>query len=120
MLFLSTEQAGLITEIHDGRPEIECPGSSEPRQARNRALDNAQKAKSSRSAVRHQNGQDPPNAPTPRRTLLAEPTKAVKWQAHSVRGFFSGAVRGMLCLKVKATKRGDGTRVYRAPGWICH
>jgi hypothetical protein len=48
-------------------------------------------------------------------TSLAELTKATKWQAHSVRGFLSAAVRGKLRLKVKSTKREDGTRVYRLP-----
>jgi Protein of unknown function (DUF3489) len=46
---------------------------------------------------------------------LAELTKATKWQAHSVRGFLSGAVKGKLRLKIKSTKRDDGTRIYRLP-----
>ena len=46
---------------------------------------------------------------------LAELTKATKWQAHSVRGFLSGAIKGKLRLKVRSTKRIDGTRVYGLP-----
>ena len=46
---------------------------------------------------------------------LTELTKATKWQAHSVRGFLSGAVKGKLRLKIKSTKRDDGTRAYRIP-----
>ena len=46
---------------------------------------------------------------------LPELTKATKWQAHSVRGFLSGAIKGKLRLKLKSTKRDDGTRAYRIP-----
>jgi Protein of unknown function (DUF3489) len=46
---------------------------------------------------------------------LAELIKATKWQAHSIRGFLSGAVKGKLRLKIKSTKREDGTRIYRLP-----
>ena len=35
------------------------------------------------------------------------------WQAHSVRGFLSGALRKGIGLKVNFTKRDDGQRVYR-------
>ena len=46
---------------------------------------------------------------------LAELTKATKWQAHSVRGFLSGAVKGKMRLKITSLKRDDGQRAYRVP-----
>jgi hypothetical protein len=44
---------------------------------------------------------------------LTELMKATRWQAHSVRGFLSGAVAKKMGLAVKSTKRGDGERVYK-------
>jgi len=44
---------------------------------------------------------------------LAELTKATGWQAHSVRGFLSGALKGKMHLKLAALKRKDGQRAYR-------
>ena len=44
---------------------------------------------------------------------LNELTKATKWQAHSVRGFLSGAVKGKMRLKLTTLKRDDGERAYR-------
>ncbi len=44
---------------------------------------------------------------------LAELTKATGWQAHSVRGFLSGAVKAKMRLKVTSAKREDGERAYR-------
>jgi hypothetical protein len=44
---------------------------------------------------------------------LNELMSASGWQAHSVRGFLSGAVSKRLGLPVDSTKRDDGQRVYR-------
>lgn len=44
---------------------------------------------------------------------LAEIMKATDWQAHSVRGFISDAVRKKMGLKVESTHRDDGERVYK-------
>ncbi len=38
--------------------------------------------------------------------------KATDWQAHSVRGFISGAVVKKMGLKVASIKREDGERSY--------
>lgn len=46
---------------------------------------------------------------------LAELTKATGWQAHSVRGSLSGAVKAKMRLKVTSAKREDGERAYRVP-----
>lgn len=43
---------------------------------------------------------------------LAEIMKATDWQAHSVRGFISGAIVKKMGLTVASTKREDGERVY--------
>lgn len=43
---------------------------------------------------------------------LAEIMKATDWQAHSVRGFLSGALGTKMGLTVASTKREDGERVY--------
>jgi len=43
---------------------------------------------------------------------LAEIMKATGWQAHSVRGFISGALGKKMGLTVESTKREDGERVY--------
>jgi hypothetical protein len=44
---------------------------------------------------------------------LPQLQKATDWQAHSVRGFLSGAVKKKMGLRVQASKRADGTRAYR-------
>ena len=44
---------------------------------------------------------------------LDELMKATKWQAHSVRGFLSGAVRKRKGLMVLSECDGEGTRRYR-------
>jgi hypothetical protein len=49
----------------------------------------------------------------PHGASLAELRKATGWQAHSVRGFLSGAVKGKMRLKITALKREDGKRAYR-------
>jgi len=46
---------------------------------------------------------------------LAELRKATGWQAHSVRGFLSGAVKNKMGLRVTSAQRGDGERAYRIP-----
>ena len=38
--------------------------------------------------------------------------KATGWQAHSVRGFISGALGKKMGLKVDSVRREDGERVY--------
>ena|ERR1700729_1997902 len=38
---------------------------------------------------------------------------ATDWQAHSVRGFLSGAVKKKMGLRVISAKLADGTRTYR-------
>jgi len=38
--------------------------------------------------------------------------KATDWQAHSVRGFISGALGKKMGLKVESAKREDSERVY--------
>jgi hypothetical protein len=38
--------------------------------------------------------------------------KATDWQAHSVRGFISGALIKKAALKVESFKRQDGERAY--------
>ena len=43
---------------------------------------------------------------------LAEIMKATGWQAHSVRGFISGALGKKMGMTVESTKRQDGERVY--------
>ena len=43
---------------------------------------------------------------------LPELMAATGWQAHSVRGFLSGAVGKKMGLAVVSTKQEDGTRVY--------
>jgi hypothetical protein len=40
-------------------------------------------------------------------------SKALGWQAHSVRGAMSGALKTKQGLSVASEKREDGTRVYR-------
>jgi hypothetical protein len=43
---------------------------------------------------------------------LAQIMKATGWQAHSVRGFISGALGKKMSLKVDSVRREDGERVY--------
>jgi hypothetical protein len=47
-----------------------------------------------------------------RGATLAEIMQATSWQAHSVRGFISGALGKKMGLAVNSTKREDGARVY--------
>jgi hypothetical protein len=42
--------------------------------------------------------------------------KATDWQAHSVRGFISGALGKKMGLKVDSVRREDGERVYTIAG----
>ena len=44
---------------------------------------------------------------------LAELMKATGWQAHSVRGFLSGTVKGKMRVKLTSLKRDNGERAYR-------
>jgi hypothetical protein len=49
----------------------------------------------------------------PKGATLKELMKATGWQAHSVRGFLSGAVGKKMGLAVASTKRENGDRVYK-------
>ena len=44
---------------------------------------------------------------------LKELIKATGWQAHSVRGFLSGAIGKKMGIRVESSKRPDGERSYR-------
>ena len=44
---------------------------------------------------------------------LAQLMKATGWQAHSVRGFLSGALGKKMGLKIESQKQEDGERTYR-------
>ena len=46
---------------------------------------------------------------------LRDLTKATKGQAHSVRGFLSGTVKGKMRRKITSFKRDNGDRAYRVP-----
>ena len=48
----------------------------------------------------------------PKGATLTEIMKATDWQAHSVRGFISGALGKKMGLKVDSVRREDGERVY--------
>ncbi|HZV06199.1 MAG TPA: DUF3489 domain-containing protein [Gemmataceae bacterium] len=47
---------------------------------------------------------------------LAEIAKATEWQAHSIRGFISGAITKKMGLKVESTKQEGGERRYKVLG----
>ncbi len=49
----------------------------------------------------------------PEGVTISEIQSATGWQAHSVRGFISGALTKKMGLVVASTKREDGARVYR-------
>jgi hypothetical protein len=44
---------------------------------------------------------------------IKELCKATAWQAHSVRGFLSGALKKKMGLRIDSVKRDDGERTYR-------
>ena len=44
---------------------------------------------------------------------LPELRKATGWQAHSVRGFLSGAIKKKMGLRIDSVSREDGERAYR-------
>jgi hypothetical protein len=44
---------------------------------------------------------------------LKELCRATAWQAHSVRGFLSGALKKKMGLRIDSAKRDDGERTYR-------
>jgi Protein of unknown function (DUF3489) len=50
--------------------------------------------------------------PSPQVHLLVDSMKATGWQAHSVRGFISGALGKKMGLTVDSVRREDGERVY--------
>ena len=47
---------------------------------------------------------------------MAEIQKSTEWQAHSVRGFISGALGKKMGLKVESTKNDAGERCYKVAG----
>jgi hypothetical protein len=47
---------------------------------------------------------------------IAQIVAATEWQAHSVRGFFAGALKKKLGLTVTSEKVGGGERTYRITG----
>jgi hypothetical protein len=49
----------------------------------------------------------------PEGASLKQLQKATGWQAHSVRGFLSGALKKKMRLRVDSKKREDGERAYR-------
>jgi Protein of unknown function (DUF3489) len=49
----------------------------------------------------------------PEGASLSQLQKATGWQAHSVRGFLSGALKKKMGLRVDSTKLQDGQRTYR-------
>lgn len=49
----------------------------------------------------------------PNGASLQQLQKATDWQAHSVRGFLSGAVKKKMGLRIISAKLADGTRSYR-------
>ena len=50
--------------------------------------------------------------PSPQVHLLVDSMKTTGWQAHSVRGFISGALGKKMGLTVNSVRREDGERVY--------
>ena len=49
---------------------------------------------------------------SPQVHLLVDSMKATGWQAHSVRGFISGALGKKMGLRVESTKADEGERSY--------
>ena len=49
----------------------------------------------------------------PEGATLADIMTATGWQAHSVRGFISGALTKKMGLAVESLKTSEGTRAYR-------
>src|SRR5258708_24069198 len=52
----------------------------------------------------------------PQGVTLKDLMAATQWQAHSVRGFISGALRKKMGLTVESTKGADGERSYSIKG----
>jgi len=52
----------------------------------------------------------------PEGATIDEVVKALEWQAHTVRGAFSGALKKKLGLTIESEKEGERGRVYRITG----
>ena len=84
------------------------PGSKKPRAA------NAQKAPEKPTAKPASKlGRLEAMLRRPDGATIEQLTKALDWQAHSVRGAMSGALKKKQGLAVASEKRPDGPRVYR-------
>lgn len=51
----------------------------------------------------------------PEGASIQEIADATQWQAHSIRGFISGALGKRMGLAIESFKRADGVRAYRTP-----
>jgi hypothetical protein len=112
-------------EVQSAEPPSGDQADKKPRAAKARARATKSRAKRARLATKPKRT----TAPAVRRgsktakilallgrpggASLAELKKATGWQAHSVRGFLSGAVKKKMGLRVASNKREDGERAYR-------
>jgi hypothetical protein len=120
----------------DGAEPITTAATAAPKAARNakkakHAAKQAKKAKSAKSAAKAPAKGKPGKAAKPAAArdgskkaeiiallqrkggaTLAQIMKATDWQAHSVRGFISGALGKKMGLTVNSVRREDGERVY--------
>jgi len=110
----------------DDRPETQpAPATAQPRKC---------KSQSCRSALGHQTKIEAAPAAIPQGTkqallidllnrkngaTIAEITKAIGWQAHSVRGAISGIIKKKLGLNVTSELVGSRGRVYRIVARTC-
>ena len=116
-----TDRKSAVARIWKAIQKLDAPPEAAPAAAQ--AADVAPKGKTSRKAAKAKDA-----APTaregskkaiviellkrPKGATLKDIMKATDWQAHSVRGFISGALIKKLGLKVESTKQEDGDRTY--------